>query len=192
MQATIEIHKQFGLKKSLFDEVVDSVELMPGVREAFSSIRKWNTITVLISGGFKALADRVQRELNIDHSFCGCEYFWKPNGEIDHYNLLPSDEEAKAHFMQLVCIDYGVRARDCAFVGDGQNDVHLAKSVGFSVAFNAQPELKKVATVPIDQERGKEDFRAVVTTIANEFAGNRRFPIPWTLLFAIMGIRRKI
>ena len=53
-------------------------------------------------------------------------------------------------------------------MGDGKNDVHLARAVGFSVAFNAQPELVQVASVSVEQSRGLEDFSAVVEQLSRE------------------------
>lgn len=170
MRATVEIHRQFGLTESVFRAVTDSVALTPNVHAAFKRIHSWETKTVLISGGFKALSDRVQRTLRIDHAFAACEYFFDAEtGKIDHFNLLPADEVGKVDFMRLMCREYGVQSIDCAFVGDGMNDVHLAREVGFSVAFNAQPELVAASTMSIAQPAGSEDFMAVVDLLERHF-----------------------
>jgi phosphoserine phosphatase len=72
--------------------------------------------------------------------------------------------------MRLIAIEHGIAEFDCAFVGDGKNDVQLAQEVGFSVAFNAQEELRKVATATVDQKPGEEDFMAVIEVIEKRFA----------------------
>lgn len=166
MLETVRIHAKHGLTQTLFERVLDGVEETPGIEAAFKAFREWNSITVLVSGGIKYLADRVQRKLRIDHSFCGCEYFFdKKTGLIEHVNLLPSDIEGKVDFMKLMVRDYGVSREECAFVGDGKNDVKLAAEVGCSIAFNAQVELKAVASIVIEQEDDHEDFAAVVSAI---------------------------
>lgn len=117
------------------------------------------------------MADRVQRQLKIDHALCGCEYFFDENtGKIDHFNLLPSDEEGKVDFMRLLTKEYGVSPQECVFIGDGMNDIHLAKAVSLSIAFNAQRALRDVADIVIDQPTGKEDFYAVAKKIKAHYS----------------------
>lgn len=162
MQDTVRIHQRYGLTARLFEEVIRSVQYMPGVGKAVDAFRKRGATTAIISGGFKALADRVQRQFKIDHALAGCEYFFESEtGLLDHWNLLPSDYEGKVDFMRLIMKEYRILKDRCAFIGDGQNDVPLAKEVGVSVAFNAQPELRAVCTWAIDQAPGSEDFGAV-------------------------------
>lgn len=170
MRKTIEIHQRFSLTEQLFRQVTDSVELMPNCEEALWRIHARGAISVLVTGGFKALADRVQRQLRIHHSFAACEYFFDgKTGLIESYNLLPTDEEGKADFMRLMCREYGVEPKRCAFVGDGMNDVHLARQVGFSIAFNAQPELREVSKAIITQPVGAEDFAEVANVLEAAF-----------------------
>jgi len=160
---TVQIHQEFGLTKEIFASVVNAADLMPNAPQALETIRSWGTVTVLISGGFKALADLVQRKLKIRHSFVACEYFFsEETGLLEHANLLPADEVGKMDFMRLLCREYGVDPEDCAFVGDGMNDVHLAQAVGYSIAFNAQEDLRRVCSDAVVQERGHEDFMEVV------------------------------
>ncbi len=172
MRRTVEIHQQYGLTEEVFFTVMNSVNFTPNVEPALARIHSWGAITVLVTGGFKALADRVQRRLRLHHAFAGCEYFFDPQtGEIDHANLLPADEAGKVDFMCLICREYGIESADCAFVGDGMNDVHLAGGVGFSIAFNAQRELCEVATTCISQQAGAEDFMVVADVLESGFSG---------------------
>jgi phosphoserine phosphatase len=167
MSETVDIHRQFHLTRDTFFAVTKSVPLMPRTEEALDIIHSWGSVTVLITGGFKALADRVQRELKLRHSFAACEYFFNDEtGLLEHANLLPADEAGKADFMRLMCREYNADPAMCAFVGDGMNDVHLAREVGFSIAFNAQPELERVASVKVSQPVGEEDFTAVVEALS--------------------------
>jgi phosphoserine phosphatase len=162
MQDTIRIHQRYGLTRTVFEEVIASVQEMPGARDAVKAFRERAAITVIISGAFKALADRVQQAFKIDHALSACEYFFDPEtGRLDHWNLLPSDFTGKLDFMRFIMKAYRVRARGCAFIGDGDNDVPMAEKVGLSIAFNAQPKLREVCTHVIDQPQGEENFRAV-------------------------------
>jgi phosphoserine phosphatase len=170
MRKTVDIHQQYGLTSKTFTELVNSVDFVPNVGSSLQGIHARGVVTAMVTGGFKALADRVQKQLRIHHVLAACEYFFHAHtGLIEHVNLLPADEEGKVDFMRLICREYGANARDCAFVGDGMNDVHLAKEVGFSVAFNAQPELRAVATVQVSQPQGAEDFAAVADVLESKW-----------------------
>jgi phosphoserine phosphatase len=162
MEDTIRIHQKHGLTRQFFEKVMNSVQYNRGVKETFEELRKRGYRTALISGGFKAQADRAQRDLKITHAFSACEYFWDEKGKLMHWNLLPSDYEGKVDFMKLIMKEHGLSPEECAFVGDGKNDVFLAKEVGLSISFNGEEELKRVATHHIDQPDKKEDFRALL------------------------------
>lgn len=162
MKATINVYKKYGLSKDLFFEVMNEAEYYPGVKETFKALKRRGYVTVIISGGFKAQADNAQKELKIDHSFAACEYFFDKEGKLEHWNLLPCDYEGKLDFMNLIVREYKLKPEQCAFVADGKNDIALAKMVGVSIAFNADPELQKVATYSINQPNGKEDFKAIL------------------------------
>jgi phosphoserine phosphatase len=170
MNYTVAFYQRFKLTHEIFQRVIDSIKLMPNAEPALQRIHERGAKSVLITGGFKALADRVQRRLKIHHALAGCEFFFnEAAGSIEHVNLLPADERGKADFMRLMCREYDVAPEECAFVGDGRNDTHLAREVGFSVAFNAQPELAAVTTVRVDQTRGSEDFTTVADLIDKHF-----------------------
>jgi len=162
MEDTIRIHKKYGLTKQFFEKVINSIRYHRGARETFRELRRSGYRTALISGGFKAQADRAQRDLKIDHAFSACEYFWDKRGRLIHWNLLPCDYKGKVDFMKLIMNEHGLKPEECAFVGDGKNDVYLAREVGLSIAFNAAPELQKVATYSINQQEGEEDLRAIL------------------------------
>lgn len=166
MQDTIRIHQRYGLTKDIFQEVLDSVKEMPGSRDAVHSFHKHGAVTAIISGGFKALADRVQRSLKIHHSLAACEYFFDPQtGELEYWNLLPSDYMGKANFIRLLRSEYQIKKKECVFIGDAQNDIPVIKEVGLSIGFNAQPAFREVCTHSIDQSPGNEDFVEVATHI---------------------------
>ena len=163
MEDTISIHKKYGLNKNFFEKVMGAIDYHEGVRNVFNELNKRGYRTALISGGFKAGADRAQKDLKIDHAFSACEYFWDDKGELLHWNLLPCDYEGKVDFMKLIMREHGFSPEECAFVGDGRNDVFLAKEVGTSISFNGAEELERVSTYTIKQEKGKEDFKEVLS-----------------------------
>ena len=162
MEDTLRIYQKYGLKKALFEKAMNSVEYHKGVFETFDVLRKRGFRLALISGGFKVQADRALLDLKINHAFAACELFWDDEGNLVHWNLLPCDYEGKIDFMRLIMREHGLKPDECAFVGDGKNDVALAREVGVSVAFNGAPELRDVCSYSVEQGEGKEDFSEIL------------------------------
>lgn len=161
MKDTVLIHQKYEMTSEHLQKVVDSAKFHDGVDELFDWLRSQGVITALITGGFKALADKVQRRLKIDHALSGCEYFFDDQGKIEFFNLLPSDHEGKLSFMRQVLFEHGLSPSDAVFVGDGKNDVFLAEQAGISIAFNAQKELSDMASYSIEQPKGQENLAAI-------------------------------
>lgn len=164
MKETVEIQIKHGMNKTHLQTVLSQAELQKGAVELIQFLKKKGYLTVLISGGFKELADLTQRKLKIDHAYSACEYFFDKNGSVEHFNLLPTDEEGKLVFMKHLASEYNSELENCIFIGDGKNDVFIAKDVGTSIAFNAQKELKDVATFIVDQE--SPDLSAIINIIS--------------------------
>lgn len=101
-------------------------------------------------------------DLKIDHSFVAGEFFWDDQGYISHYNLLPCDFKGKLDFMKLIMNEYGITPEECAFVGDGKNDIPYASVVGLSISYNGPKELQEDCTHAINQVEGEEDFREIL------------------------------
>lgn len=164
MKETVEIQIKHGMNRSHLKTVLSQAKLQKGAVELINFLKEQGYLTVLISGGFKELADLTQRKLKIDHAYSACEYFFDKNGSVEHFNLLPTDEEGKLVFMKHLASEYNSELESCIFIGDGKNDVFIAKNVGTSIAFNAQKELKDVATYIVDQE--SPDLSAIINIIS--------------------------
>jgi phosphoserine phosphatase len=105
----------------------------------------------LISGGFRELSARAQKDFKILHAFSACEYLFGKDGTLESYNLLPCDFEGKIGFINLMLNEYGLDPNDWLFVGDGANDVPIAKIAPTSVGYRAHPALKKAAKYTIQE-----------------------------------------
>lgn len=157
-------YKSHGFVREQFERILAALDYHPGVHETFTEIRaKYRT--VLISGGFWEQARRAQHDLNLDRAHAACDLFWDNDGRLESWHATACDYEGKVDAMMLAIQEYGANPADCVFIGDGINDVPLAKAVGISIAFNAHPDLQRVSTHSVNQEKGAEDFRAVLEFI---------------------------
>jgi phosphoserine phosphatase len=150
MRDTIVIHQRYGLTEMAFRELIDAAEYNPNVLDALSRIDRASFEPVLVSGGFRELAARAQRDLNIFHAFAACEYFFGQDGLLQTFNLLPCDFNGKIDFILLMLREYGLGKEDWVFIGDGANDVPIAKAAPVSIAYRPHPRLREVATHSID------------------------------------------
>jgi Phosphoserine phosphatase len=160
MRDTIEIHLRHGLTRNNFYEVIDAAEYNPGVQQCFAELDRSRYEPVLISGGFRELAARAQRDLRIIHSFTACEYLFGEDGHLQGFNLLPCDFMGKIDFIQLMLREYGLSDDDWVFVGDGLNDVPIASKAPFSIGYRAHEQLCNVVTHVVD------DFRDISKLLA--------------------------
>lgn len=162
---TLKILKNYGLKRHQFDEVISDIEYYPGVKKTFDTLRQQDILIAIISGGLKALADRVIVDYQIDHCFAAAEIFWNQDDTIRHWNLLPTDFSHKRSLLEILCRDLGINARDCLFVGDGRNDRDIASFCALSIGFNPHQELRDGVDIIIEQPQGLENLSSVLEPI---------------------------
>jgi phosphoserine phosphatase len=150
MEETIAIHIRYGLTQEIFERIIATAEYNEGVASTLSKLDRTRFEPLIVSGGFRELARRAQHDFKIIHAFCACEYIFGNDKKLRSYNLLPCDFEGKIDFIRLMLREYKLGDRDWVFVGDGANDVHVAKEAPFSIGYRPHPELKTVVTQSID------------------------------------------
>ncbi len=142
--------RRHGLTQGLFDALVDETPYNPLVPNTLAEIHERGVRTAIVSGGFVAQARRAQAELRIHHAYAATDLFFDTSGALIHWNIYPSDFAGKVDYVQLMMREYGLRTDECAFVGDGANDVPIASAVGTSYAYNGHPALQAAAHHSID------------------------------------------
>ncbi len=145
VEATIKIHKKYGLHRDEFFSLVNGAEYNEGVIEFFSSLDRNKYIPVLVSGGFEELIGRAMRELGIFYGYGACEYFFDENdGKLAGYRLKNCDFKDKFDHIESILKRFQLNAKtDWVFVGDGKNDVHIAQKAPVSFGINPHPLLAK-------------------------------------------------
>lgn len=149
MEETILIHRKFGLREPQFRGLIEAAEYNPGVIDTLPRIDRSKFEIVLISGGFRELAARVQRDFEVKHAFAACEYFFGADSTLTAWNLLPCDFAGKLDFVNLMLREYGLTETQWVFVGDGRNDVPIAKSAPLAIGYSAHPDLRRVCASTI-------------------------------------------
>ena len=145
-----------GLPYDSCVSVADTLPLMKGAREATERLRQMDSILVGVSGGFSILANRVKRELKLDHIFSNELVFH--NDRLIGYGVLVNSN--KTMILDTALGDLLQRDKIVAVV-DGANDLDLFNIADLRIAFNAQNVVKKRADVVIEEK----DLARVVQVI---------------------------
>lgn len=137
-----------GVSLENIERVTKKMPLMEGAEEAILELKKRGYKLATITGNFEIITNRL-KDLDIDYIFCNQlhDEDGKLTGEISGPLIV---EGSKGEVLQELMDQEGLKAAECAAVGDGANDIPMLEKVGLSIAFNAKPALKEVADVVVE------------------------------------------
>jgi len=160
----IEGWRAAGARREDLVAQFDSLELVSGTREALAALKTRGLRLVIISGTLDLmlhtlLPDGPFDEIHANHiGFDG-------EGRITHWRATPFDMEGKERLLRAIALRDGIPLSRCAFVGDSENDLWVARAAGLSVAFNPRSEeLEQSATVVVRSD----DLRDVLQHLIRE------------------------
>lgn len=135
--------------ETLYDEIKSKLVFTEGVRLLCRCLKKIGVYLVVLSGGFVPFAEFVKRELEMDYmkaNVLGVDRNQKNspvlNGEVVGEIV---DGECKRETVLSLCKKLKIPIESSCMVGDGANDVPAMLACGFGVAWNAKPNVQKVA-----------------------------------------------
>ena len=123
--------------------------LSEGARELLAAAQAAGLRTAILSGGFTYFTERLRIELGFDFAtsneleISGGKLTGKVLGDI-------VDAQAKAHHLNRLRDELGLRQDQVIAVGDGANDLLMMAEAGLSVAFHAKPATREKASVAIN------------------------------------------
>ena len=137
-----------GVSLENIERVTKKMPLMEGAEEAILELKKRGYKLATITGNFEIITNRL-KDLDIDYIFCNQlhDEDGKLTGEISGPLIV---EGSKGEVLQELMDQEGLKAAECAAVGDGANDIPMLEKAGLSIAFNAKPALKEVADVVVE------------------------------------------
>ena len=133
----------------------EPLRLLDGVRESLAQLSQTPTRLVAISGTL----DLLLHTLFPDHPFeevYANHVAFDDDGNISHWRATPFDMDGKAKALRAIAMREGIKRDRIAFVGNGSNDVWIAREAGFTLAFNPEcQELEGIADAVVRSS----DFR---------------------------------
>jgi HAD superfamily phosphoserine phosphatase-like hydrolase len=137
------------------DELVEAfapLQLVEGTRQTLERLKATGCRLVVISGTLDLMLNTLLPDSPFDEIYSNHIGF-DDDGRISHWRATPFDMEGKAQVLRAVAMRHGIALTRCAYVGDSGNDVWVARTAGFTVAFNPKsPELEQVADVSVRAE----------------------------------------
>ena len=155
--------KQRGATEQKILDVVKKLKLMEGACETVTALKEKGMKLAVVSGSLSMVLD----ELFPDHPFDEVlinKFEFAEDGTLVRGVATDFDMEHKATGLKHLADKWGFDLGDCVFIGDNRNDIHIAETAGFSIAFNSKSEmLSEICDVVIP--RDVKDIRAVLPHI---------------------------
>jgi HAD superfamily phosphoserine phosphatase-like hydrolase len=156
----MELLKKHGANRQTMFESLERAKLMMGAIETLRDLKEMGIKAAVISGSIDFLLEKLIPDYDefFDHVFLNKIHFDR-NGEIEGMKATEFYLGRKKTGLLEICKKEGIDPKEAMFVGDHENDVHIAEAAGFSIAFNSKSEeLNEVSDVVIK----KKDLREIL------------------------------
>jgi phosphoserine phosphatase len=133
-----------GLPVEAVDRVRAAVRLTPGGRTLVRTLKRLGWTVGIVSGGFTAVTDDLQRELGLDHAIANVLEVvdGRLTGQVVGEVI---DRAGKAAALRRFADEEGLLPEQTVAIGDGANDLDMLAAAGLGIAFNAKPVVRDAA-----------------------------------------------
>ncbi|MGE5526610.1 MAG: phosphoserine phosphatase SerB, partial [Rhodospirillaceae bacterium] len=139
-----------GLDETAMERVYNErLKLSPGAEQLLTAARSAGLKTLLVSGGFTSITDRLKTRLNLDYTrsntlaVSGGRYTGEVVGDIVNADI-KRDELLK------VSAAIGATRDQVIAIGDGANDLKFMAEAAVSIAYHAKPVVRVHATYALN------------------------------------------
>jgi phosphoserine phosphatase len=144
--------KNAGATEDKIIKLIDGLKPVKGAKQTLLTLKKRGHRLAIISGSLDIVVNRLFKEINFDYLLIN-KIFFNSNGSIKGGRHTPYDIEKKAAGLLMLCKKEGIKPEQTLFTGDNENDIHVAKAAGFSIAFNCKsPKLARLCNVEIKEK----------------------------------------
>ena len=139
-----------GLEESALQRVYDErLKFSPGAERMLETVRKSGIRTLLVSGGFTFMTDRLKSRVQLDYTHSNVLEIsgGKLTGQVTG-GIVNAD--AKRAALLKVAAELGLKREQIAGIGDGANDLKFMAECGVSFAYRAKPVVREQTTYAIN------------------------------------------
>jgi phosphoserine phosphatase len=139
-----------GLEEAALQRVYDErLKLTPGADVLLAKTQSLGLKTLLVSGGFTYVTDRLKTRLGLDH--CHSNVLEISGGKLTGKVLgAIVNADGKRDAALKVRDELGISREQMIGIGDGANDLKFMAECGVSVAYHAKPVVREKATHAIN------------------------------------------
>jgi len=131
-----QIYKKRG--KSFYGDiyrVICRYSYKEGAKEVIEYFKNKGYEVALISGAMNLLVEKVAGELEINYYEANNIFIFDKKDYLKDIIVIGDDELVKVHHLQSFCRKLGISLKECACIGDGDNDRLLFEETGHGVTF---------------------------------------------------------
>jgi phosphoserine phosphatase len=162
----VELWKQKDVTKERLKEIIAPLKLMPGALETIFELKKQGMKIAIISGSIDIALEHVfpNYEELFDEVYIN-KLIFNEDGTIKDLISTKFDLEHKATALKQIAERDGLSLNECVFIGDHDNDIHVAETAGLSIAFNSKSDkFSQICNHVIDEK----DLRLILPLILNK------------------------
>lgn len=139
-----------GLDESALQRVYDErLQFSPGAERMLERVRAAGIRTLLVSGGFTYMTDRLKPRVKLDYTRSNVLEI--VNGKLTGAvigDIVNAD--VKRETLLQISHELGISREQIAGVGDGANDLKFMAECGVSVAYRAKPVVREQTTYALN------------------------------------------
>ena len=138
------------MEASALDRVYDErLKLTPGAETLLAAIKRGGIKTLLVSGGFTRVTERLKPRLGLDYTYANTldSNDGKLTGQVVGRIV---NADGKRDELVRVRDAMGIDRSQVIAIGDGANDLKFMAEAGVSIAFHAKPIVRNHATHAIN------------------------------------------
>lgn len=139
-----------GLDESALQRVYDErLKFSPGAERMLETVRRAGIRTLLVSGGFSFMTERLKSRVQLDYAHSNVLEIvgGKLTGAVIG-GIVNAD--AKRAALLKVAGELGLKREQIAGVGDGANDLKFMAECGVSIAYRAKPVVREQTSYAIN------------------------------------------
>lgn len=139
-----------GLDESALQRVYDErLKFSPGAERMLETVRRAGIKTLLVSGGFSYMTDRLKDRVRLDYTHSNVLEI--VGGRLTG-NVVGGivNADAKRAALLKVAAELGLKREQVAGIGDGANDLKFMAECGVSFAYRAKPVVREQTSYAIN------------------------------------------
>lgn len=135
----VALWKQNGhhVKKQTLVDILNMIPFINGAADCISFLRQHHVHTAIVTAGMTLLADRVARNLGIEHVFAN-EVNIGPDGRLTGEGVLHVELTEKDKNIRALAQELHIPLEACAAVGNSCFDIPMFEVCGLGIAFNPE------------------------------------------------------